>query len=664
MGGMEGLIDSSDTNGGAESQASTRTPMPDLRCRPQQLRFDPQVRSAKPSPSDVFVIALGSRFIRYGRAHDPVPHRIRAIAAFPRRASAIADTAICSVLSTATTGDTASDGQRSHLSEFNSLVSQIANDAELQERRRGGGKPIPWEVLVEPVDVPDLLEKDVTCPEENGKACVGRAAERVLHTDEDRMRLYDIVEPIADGRMAWSDNCSAGLIRAALDAILGSIGVELHGIVPSHRPGLAEQMVETEDVLPTSSASKALLRFDAATYITLIVPDTADRADVAEYVSALFRVVELRAAAVFVHHNSVSSALSAGLTTCAVVDIGYSATTIACVEEGCVLGDSRVHLQYGSRAVLAAFDRLLRQSGAFDKATQSVSAYKGDLQAVVSKACEQLCAFNVDENDTLSIAMIRAPSSGKMFRVKCGVGVRAVPALGLVHPKLLQSISSSKSLATGRRSVPTSDRNDIDDNFMIGLFGDIKKSAIVTAAVPLGLMANEAYSREYEVDDPVHPLHASLVDAILWSVNRAVETSVVTQVDTVRGTELKRRYFNSILLVGGGSSIHGIAIALEGRLRRLLDEVGILVNDVTVIDGAKGSGVKVDEDALATSSAQVKVENNGNTDLDEDGDPACLPWKGGAVMVEADALKESWLYRDDWEERGVRALRERVPFSW
>ncbi len=33
-------------------------------------------------------------------------------------------------------------------------------------------------------------------------------------------------------------------------------------------------------------------------------------------------------------------------------------------------------------------------------------------------------------------------------------------------------------------------------------------------------------------------------------------------------------------------------------------------------------------------------------------------------MVEADAVKDYWVYKEDWDERNVRALRERVPFYW
>jgi actin-related protein len=602
--------------------------------KPPGPTFDPdRARALKPPAKDVVVIAPGSHSVRYGFANASSPKKVRTIAAFPRRAGATSPP-VRAAGCNRTADVTAKDAP--HAGAFDAAVDDIAADAELHERRRGGGKPIPWDVQVEAVDVPPLPEDGA---EEAGTAVVvGRGAERLLYGAEAERRKYDIVAPIADGRVAWDPQCSNSLVRAALDAVLRHIAVQLLG-----------------DAGKGAVAGGGGAR-ECLTHVVLIVPDSSDRADVAEFVSALHRVDELRLAAVFVHHSSVSCALGAGLSTCAVVDIGYSTTTIACVEEGCVLGDSRLHLQYGSQPMVAAFERLVRRSGAFDHVVDEAGA--GDVRLLVARTCEQLCTFNAAENDTLSIVMARAPSSGKMYRVKCGAGVRSVPAYGLVHPKLFEAVTAMCGLPRTRIAKPVVNRNADEDNFLAGLFDDIKRSATVMAAVPFGVFANESPEALRDGRSAVNPVLASLVDAIIWSVNRAVESSTLTQSDSHRGPELRRRYFNSVLLAGGGSSVDGIGLTLEGKIKRALVQRGVDAGDVTIIDGAKG---RSDEELLA---AAASVKSDGNAGIDDDGDPACLPWKGGAVMVEADAVRDGWLFRDEWDSRGVRALRERVPFYW
>jgi hypothetical protein len=600
--------------------------------KPQGPAFDGEkARAFKPAVSDTVVIALGSHAIRYGHANASLPKKVRAVVAFPRRKDATTKP-IYSVGRNRTVEVTGSGTPPANA--FDSIVEVIAADTELHQRRRGGGKPIPWDVEVEPVDVPDLPE--VVEVKADG-VLVGRAAERVMLGAEAERSQYDIIAPLADGRMAWSADCSSGLVRAGLDSLLRYIALQLlwH---------------------PANGADEETSR-ERMTYIALIVPDSSDRSDMAEFIAALHRVDELRMAAVFVHHSSAACALGAGLSTCAVVDVGHTTTTIACVEEGCVLGDSRLHLQYGAQSVVGSFERLARRSNAFEGIVKDIGA--DDVRLLVARASKHLCSFNADENDTLSIVMARAPKSGKMYRVKCGVGIRTIPAHGVFFPKLLEAMTGISGLSRTRIAKPAVDRNADEDNFMLGLFDDIKRSATVLAAVPFGIFANESVDVLRNEDSPIHPVNASIVDAIIWSVNRAVETSVLTQADSHRGPELRRRYFNSVLLAGGGSSIDGIGLALERSIKNALSKIGVEVSDVTVIDGGKGKG---DEELIA--AAEVSNADADGGDADEDGDPACLPWKGGAVLVEADAVKDGWMFRDEWQGRGVRALREKVPFYW
>jgi hypothetical protein len=652
--------------------------------RAAHVAFDAEkVRLERPNPNEVLVIAIGSYYIRFGNASAPVPHKIRNIAAIqkdPGRATV--EPVRAHRHDQEATGDTGEDVENT----FAKAVDEIAAATFLSERRRGGGKPIPWKVEVEAVDVDAAPEEELNSETVRSAATgravfVGRAAERIS-LDNSNNGKFQVITPVVDGRMAWDPEISKSMVRSGLDLVLLSVARQFHASLKGLAPeATGDDHAKTKSPSTSDTGSR---NADASTHVALIVPESSDRADVAEFVSAVFRVDELRAGAVFVHHNAVSCALGAGLSNCVVLDIGHSATTIACVEEGCVLGDSKVHLRYGARNITAVFDKLLRKSGSFDKICggksalggpnvdhagsaiggadagllQDVSLAADDMQAISRRACEQLCGFSVEENGTLSVAMIRAPSSGKMFRIKCGVGIRAIPAYGLVYPGLFEAVSKIRGYPLSRLAIPRVERNSGEDNAILGLFDDVKRSAVVTGAIPFGLFANEADGVAGDTDNAVHPWRASVVEALAWSVNRAIGTSAALPTESHRIIELQRRYFKSILLAGGGSSIDGIALALESSLKRLLESKAISVGDVTVIDGAKGKG---DEELLAATAV---LRADGVSGLDDDGDPASLAWKGGAVMVEADAVKDLWVYRDEWMTRDVRALRERAPFYW
>lgn len=45
-------------------------------------------------------------------------------------------------------------------------------------------------------------------------------------------------------------------------------------------------------------------------------------------------------------------------------------------------------------------------------------------------------------------------------------------------------------------------------------------------------------------------------------------------------------------------------------------------------------------------------------------DPRLLVWKGGSVMSKLEILNESWINSREWEELGVRCLREKAFFIW
>lgn len=643
-----------------------------LPLRSQKMPIPADLRERKPAAKNVIVLAFGSYGIRYGFAVDRTPKRLFPAVAFPCCPEVIADPnkpAIC----IPTYRERSQDDIEAARAKFAEMLETVESEMALRERRRGGGRPTPWAVAIEPIsesqapaeqDVPTTIVEEDLNP---GKVLVGREVE-LLVRDKEKAKHYDIVFPIWDGKLLLDCGAPASLIRKALDVLITHIVDQLSTTrkkaIEIAKRGKMNGDTRTENVEREQETDEHFSQNGiASTFVALVVPETSQRRDTAEIVDAVFRERSLQTAAVFIHQSAVSCALGAGLATCAVVDIGHSATTVGCVEDGLICGESRIHLNYGSWHIQNAFDLLLTDHSNLSEVLKKQPAPNGkiltdvemeeDRTVGIAKIAEQTGGFNVDENDTLTVAMVKLPS-GRTIRVKLGVGVRALPCYGLIYP---ETLSSATTVMTMQKNIPKrrlQEMNSEDDNFVSDIFNDLRRSLIATNAVAIGTFSNDPGE---SASSTVDPQKASIVDAIIWSVARAVEVKRPDQQS--RTAEHYRKYLNAILLAGGGASIDGIALALEARIKKGFLDAGLNVADVTVIDGGKGKG---DEELAAAAAVLKDVSADGG--LVDDTDTASLPWKGGAVMVEADAVSEYWIYRDDWEDRNVRALRERAPFYW
>lgn len=650
-----------------------RLPEKMLPLRFQKLPLPKDIRDRKANTKDVIVIAFGSFGVRYGFAVDSTPKRVFPAVAFPRRPKIVADpssASICIPMHSVRSQDQVDQATKN----FQDIRDDIAQELILNERRRGGGRPIPWKAVVEEVPADILKGPQYIGPTEALKASGETAPNKVLvgHDveilvkDPQRARLYDVVFPIWDGKIMFDCGAPESLVRKSLDCLIDYIVEQLKAERDNKARKVKDQATEVkaegapvklvEEMLPFAQGT------EAQTFVALVVPETSQRRDTAEIVDAVFRSRSLQTAAIFIHQSAVSCAFGAGLATCAVVDIGHSATTIACVEDGLIWGESRIHLNYGSYHIqntLGLFlkvhsnlEEVLASPGADGKQLTSQQIAQ-DREAAIAKIVEQTGTFNVDANDTLGVALFRLPS-GRALRLRLGVAFRAVPCYGLIHPALLSAASEA---AGKKKQIPKRgvfEMNADDDNFATDIFNDIRRSGIATAALPIGTFANDPGQAASETVDADK---ASIVDAIIWSVAKAVELKRPDQQS--RTAEHYRRYLNAIVLAGGGASIDGIALALEARIKKGFLDAGLNVADVTVIDGGKGKG----DEELAAAAATLK-EAGADGGIIDDTDTASLPWKGGAVMVEADAVRDYWIYRDDWDDRNVRALRERSPFYW
>jgi actin-related protein 8 len=96
-------------------------------------------------------------------------------------------------------------------------------------------------------------------------------------------------------------------------------------------------------------------------------------------------------------------------------------------------------------------------------------------------------------------------------------------------------------------------------------------------------------------------------------------------------TDLRKKLFGNIVLIGGSARLGGLGPFLQERITEAI-------------------GSKPDTDKVEVIS---KVRNI---------DPKYLSWRGAAVLSITEGTKECWIKASEWELFGIRALKDKALF--
>jgi len=116
-----------------------------------------------------------------------------------------------------------------------------------------------------------------------------------------------------------------------------------------------------------------------------------------------------------------------------------------------------------------------------------------------------------------------------------------------------------------------------------------------------------------------------------------LDEAIVRAVERGKSTEVKRRLYGTILLLGGVSRTRGLSAYLEWRIATCWR----LAPDST-------EGIE-----------RVEVQR-----LPPGAEAETLVWRGGAALASLPSAKSMWILRLDWAQRGAMAARERCIFTW
>lgn len=116
-----------------------------------------------------------------------------------------------------------------------------------------------------------------------------------------------------------------------------------------------------------------------------------------------------------------------------------------------------------------------------------------------------------------------------------------------------------------------------------------------------------------------------------------LDEAIVRAVERGKSTEVKRRLYGTIMLLGGGANVPGLAQYLEWRI---------------------ACGWKLAEDSTEGIEKVEVVSFPAGTSTDE------VVWRGAATLPKLESGRALWILQHEWLQRGPLAAREACAFSW
>ena len=379
-----------------------------------------------------------------------------------------------------------------------------------------------------------------------------------------------------------------------------------HGQLATHGGPGGSLTALTEDLVAVWSAALHRVAADSRRcHVLLLVGDLVPRVQLRLFADVLLSRIGV--AGLQLVHEPVAAAFGVGLPAACVLDLGAGKVALSYVEDGVSLSAARLSLAYGGDHVTSLFQHLLTTELAMPQLSW--------------ETVEQL---KVDGGCHLEPSRLTSASDGGptvpygldwLYVADCGL----LAALALFRPTLLSmNATSADALTVIRRYTPPQEAPLPDDVFdeLYALFTARERVLESATNTDQGKAAGSGGSSR-----------SKRATAQLDSVPLGLDGAVMEAVERLEPTA-RQRALNSLVLVGGGAALPGLAEALRRRV------------------------------AARIGQQQVEV----HADFPE-ASPADVTWRGAQILAEnADYLEELWISPKEWAALGSRVLRERCPF--
>ncbi|KIM58979.1 hypothetical protein SCLCIDRAFT_16606 [Scleroderma citrinum Foug A] len=485
----------------------------------------------------------------------------------------------------------------------------------------------------------------------------------------------------------------------------------IHGSNFNTRDYPSVQMIfdDVETIIKTALHDKyKMTRYDYKNYsVVLVIPDFYDRAYVREFVNILLLGMGFKQ--ICVQQVSLAATYGAGISCACVVDIGAACTSVACVDEGLVIADSRISLNVGGNDITEFLYVLLER---INFPYRSINLARWHDWLVMDDLKARLCTL-AEGDVALNLYDFVVRRYGKPTEK---YGLRAYDEIILAP----MSIFEPRVIEFDRKRIglrPISSPDVTDE--IIELPADHVTQAMIISTQhllppppstvpdpPSAQVAAPARSQggtppiqsengtKVEQQEPSLPSTAnptppptaiSAAEPAETGTSDAPAAAEIIQVDTEEKTtahptqpshtvpQAQLRPVPPTSSYPGGLPIDvcfeasklplDVAIFNSARACGGDDKIRKFLQAVLVIGGgAHIPGMAHALESRLQAIATPLVPNMEKVQIipsPKDVDPSVLAWKGAAVLGKMDSVADLWLSPADWDLLGMRGLKER-----
>ncbi|KAF5350283.1 hypothetical protein D9758_007801 [Tetrapyrgos nigripes] len=414
--------------------------------------------------------------------------------------------------------------------------------------------------------------------------------------------------------------------------------------------------------------------------VVLIIPDFWDRSYVRELAHLI--LVSMGFKQLCTQQESLAATYGAGISNACVVDMGAKKTSIACVDEGLVIADTRISLGIAgddiTEFLYVLLDRICFPYRDINLARSYDWNVMEDLKTRICTLLEVDVALNLydfvvrkpgqpAEKYTIRAydEVILAPMSIFEPRViefeRKRVGTSNFPLPDVTEEILEQptdQVTQAMSISTQHlmpvpaenspdqqdasvltqdtsgpsaepRPAPAEGSTDVSMD-VIDVENETKPSISQTQKQAQQSPSKSGPSAESQVPTPFPGEFG--IDVCFEASKLPLDVAIFNSARAAGGDEKIRKYLQAVLVIGGTARISGMAHALESRLQAIATPLVQNMEKVQIIPPPK------------------------------DVDPRVLVWKGGAVLGKMEGCSELWVTQSDWDIMGMRGLKERCFF--
>ncbi|KAK4046820.1 actin-like protein arp8 [Microbotryomycetes sp. JL201] len=358
--------------------------------------------------------------------------------------------------------------------------------------------------------------------------------------------------------------------------------------------------------------------------VIFLIPDLYDHVYVREMTDLLLKTMGFKQ--ICVQQESLSASIGAGSSSSCVVDIGARQTTVTCIEDGMVIADSRMALDFGGDDITRFLLALLVRTN-FPYKEADLTRWHDFRTLELLK--EQIIVLG--ENDVgVNLVDFYARTPDKPLR-KYSIRYyddAILAPYALFAPRVVDfdsKIEPQKVLW----------HDDVDEMVDIGSSDTTQAMTnSVRHLLPAGASI-AATLRPAGQDGTDAQAQGSTVDVRTESSKIPLDVAVVESVLACVTEDRMKKVVANLVVTGGSGAIHNVGFAISSRVSAsLASRAPTLAPLVNVVVPPK------------------------------DMDTVHLAWKGMANLAKLPVIaNDLWVRQDEWAMLGMKALKERV-FYW